>query len=74
MMVSVWVEVIPTRRNWQGRPSDLKIGRRWQNRPADNKIAPGAIVVEIELDIPVSRLMNVVRATVPPADPIVVQS
>lgn len=73
MNVSVWIEIIPYRYDWRNRPVSLRIGRRWQKRPAADKVAPGAIVIEIELDIPVSRLVNVVRAVVPPADPVTIQ-
>lgn len=74
MKVQVWVEVLPDNwPSWRDYPDSAKVGKTWKRRPDRNKLAGGAIVVEVEIDIPRERMATAVKAGVPAPPPASVQ-
>lgn len=75
MEVIVWLEVEVEERRYdlsahRYRPSSVRAGRTWKKRPDADKLRPGAIAVQIKIDVPVDRMEHIVEATVPTAPPV----
>lgn len=70
MKTTVFVEVIGERGHYSASINRCYVGKTWKRRPKPDAVAPGAIVVEVNLDVPRDRLDHVVEAAVSSPEPL----